>query len=724
MSIDNVQDITPRKQYVASGGQTVFPYDFPIFDDVDLVVDIDGVIKTITTDYTVSGAGDDNGGNVTLTVGATAGEIVTIYRDIPIERTSDIQQNGPLRSAAINDEFDRLTLVDQQLELATTRAIRVNVNDEADFADLELPSVTSRANKYLVFDANGIPTTSAGTGADSGLREDIASGSAGAVTFVDTVADMKALTGLVDGAVVVTKEYTSGNLGGGEYIYDSTLAVFDEVGAVDADTMPGGFKLRHNGFISVRQAGAVGDGVTNDKTAIRNAISFAETAGVRLISDPDAVHYLGAFSNSGDDPCFLIDFDGFVFDTNNCKFTATASTNIAQASTANQSIFKLQDASNVVLGDFRAEADTVDRTNTIGVVAVHVRNQAANSKNHKIGHISGLRLLSTITASSSNPALYRHSGLVADKLYNLSGYYNVNCADNIDDFSANISSDDIVRSYFVYGVKGHRAKIYSINHNKFTDVLIKRYEYNTKEIHVEYYAENDISSAASISIEHQNDTDNGTIEDVYIDLNVQKSNPANPTLNFVSFTNAGAVRATTNSVTNGIYIRGNTNSTTPTVIQSTISGTNNGENISRLSIARGLLAGLLDYKRFIMLDGSRKRMAISDATGGMSLKFNVSEFKFIPNVGLLTIYAADNATGSAAEFITSIRTVNFSVSSTGLVTINDDNVINNRIVGALGPTVSIPSGLSTFNLTVNINNYTGANRRVRGSLEVYSAFEM
>ena len=64
-SIDDVQDIAPRVQFVATGGQTVFAYPFPIFVDANLVVDIDGVVKVLTTDYTVSGAGAELGGNVT-----------------------------------------------------------------------------------------------------------------------------------------------------------------------------------------------------------------------------------------------------------------------------------------------------------------------------------------------------------------------------------------------------------------------------------------------------------------------------------------------------------------------------------------------------------------------------------------------------------------------------------------------------------------------------------
>jgi len=111
-----VGDITPRNQYTASSGQMDFTYSFPIFADSDLKVYIGDSLKTLTTDYTVSDAGTSSGGTVTLGNGASTGDIVTIYRDVPVSRTSDYQTGGDFLAETLNDDLDKLTMMVQQQE--------------------------------------------------------------------------------------------------------------------------------------------------------------------------------------------------------------------------------------------------------------------------------------------------------------------------------------------------------------------------------------------------------------------------------------------------------------------------------------------------------------------------------------------------------------------------------------------------------------------------------
>lgn len=138
MSIDNVQDLSPRVQYTALAAQTVFAYPFPIFAAGDLVVAVapnasaDAVVKLLTTDYIVTGAGNDNGGTVVFTSGQTAGAIVTIYRDIPFARNTDVAQNGPWLSVDYNDELDKIILMLQQLDANLLRTVRLSPTSTLD----------------------------------------------------------------------------------------------------------------------------------------------------------------------------------------------------------------------------------------------------------------------------------------------------------------------------------------------------------------------------------------------------------------------------------------------------------------------------------------------------------------------------------------------------------------------------------------------------------------
>lgn len=153
MSVDNVADIEPFVQYVATSSQTAFTYPFPIFEDADLLVYVNDTLMTLTTDYTVSGEGGDNGGTVTFVTGRTAGQVITIARDVAMERTTDFAQNGPRRSADINDELDRMTMYMQQLKRDLNRAVRIALTNAQDGDDLVLDGAFEE--KYLYVNSDG-----------------------------------------------------------------------------------------------------------------------------------------------------------------------------------------------------------------------------------------------------------------------------------------------------------------------------------------------------------------------------------------------------------------------------------------------------------------------------------------------------------------------------------------------------------------------------------------
>ncbi len=162
MGID-VEDITPRIQYVAAVGQTEFDYPFAIFSEADLVVSVDGALQALETDYTVEFGesedpeDEDTPGVITFVEAMAGGEIVTIVRDTAIERVTDAQQNGPWTSAGFNDELDKAFVIMQEQEARVGRALRIPMTAEVDSSDIELDPA-NYANKYLTFDSDGKPT--------------------------------------------------------------------------------------------------------------------------------------------------------------------------------------------------------------------------------------------------------------------------------------------------------------------------------------------------------------------------------------------------------------------------------------------------------------------------------------------------------------------------------------------------------------------------------------
>ncbi len=148
-----VTSATTRNDYVASSGQTVFPYTFTALADTDIKVLKNGVTLSLGGDYTLSGVGT-YGGNVTLLSGATTGDAIAIYLDMPLQRTVNYQNSGDFLALDVNGDFDALWLALQQSTTDIERTVR-RPDADAGTINMELPVAADRAQKLLAFDSNG-----------------------------------------------------------------------------------------------------------------------------------------------------------------------------------------------------------------------------------------------------------------------------------------------------------------------------------------------------------------------------------------------------------------------------------------------------------------------------------------------------------------------------------------------------------------------------------------
>ncbi|MEC7028228.1 MAG: glycosyl hydrolase family 28-related protein [Pseudomonadota bacterium] len=146
-------DVAPLVRYVADGEQTVYSYPFPIFASEDIAVYFDGAAQV--SGFTVGGAGQTSGGTVTFATAPTDGVVVTLERRLPLERLTDFLEGGDFSAQAINNELDFLIAAIQQVGSDQTGMLRYT-SDEAP-ATVELPTKTQRANKVLGFDGSGNP---------------------------------------------------------------------------------------------------------------------------------------------------------------------------------------------------------------------------------------------------------------------------------------------------------------------------------------------------------------------------------------------------------------------------------------------------------------------------------------------------------------------------------------------------------------------------------------
>ncbi len=156
-----IETETCKVTYTATSGLTAFPYTFKIFEDSDLVVmvrDADGDENTLTltTDYTVTGAGDDSGGTVTfLTAPYTtygSGSTVIIQSSIPYTQETDFLEGGRFSADTLEGVLDKNTRLIQQLKADTDRSLKLPLSSTAD---PNLPDPALNAGRLLRYNASG-----------------------------------------------------------------------------------------------------------------------------------------------------------------------------------------------------------------------------------------------------------------------------------------------------------------------------------------------------------------------------------------------------------------------------------------------------------------------------------------------------------------------------------------------------------------------------------------
>lgn len=147
-----------RVSYAGNGSTTAFSFPNKFLANGDLVVVLrvnsTGVetTKTITTHYTVTGAGAANGGTVTMVTAPASGETLIIYRDPTKTQTTDLVENDGLPAETVEATLDKLTMIAQRQQDLVERSVRLTDGFSASF-DTKLPTLLT-ANKALIINAD------------------------------------------------------------------------------------------------------------------------------------------------------------------------------------------------------------------------------------------------------------------------------------------------------------------------------------------------------------------------------------------------------------------------------------------------------------------------------------------------------------------------------------------------------------------------------------------
>lgn len=228
--------VSPIVRYVANGNQTDFMYPFPIFASEDLKVYFNGAPQY--SGFDVSDAGETAGGMITFDDAPAQDLIITLARELPLERITDFLEGGDFSAQAINNELDYLTGSLQQIDRSLSAMVRYDDNEFP--SNTSLPIRAQRAGKALGFDGNGDPVAVSLEG--SMAMPDYLLNATGAVTrgINDKLSESVSVKdfgakgdGLTDDTLAIQQafvSYDSVYLPSGNYLISGTITIGERQG--------------------------------------------------------------------------------------------------------------------------------------------------------------------------------------------------------------------------------------------------------------------------------------------------------------------------------------------------------------------------------------------------------------------------------------------------------------------------------------------------------------
>jgi hypothetical protein len=197
-----ITSTTIRSTYTGNGNTTAFATGFYFLANAHVKVYVEDVLKTLGTDYSLTGAGNPLGGTVTFNTAPASGHKILILRDTPLTQEVDYVANDAFPAETHEQALDKLTMLAQEMRSSggtLDRALRYPVTELSPYV-AELPAKADRSSKLLGFDANGQPVATSSTG--------VLPGSIGTTEL----ADLSVVTNKLANAAVTSAKIANGSV--------------------------------------------------------------------------------------------------------------------------------------------------------------------------------------------------------------------------------------------------------------------------------------------------------------------------------------------------------------------------------------------------------------------------------------------------------------------------------------------------------------------------------
>lgn len=142
-----VSSTTSRVSYSTNGSTTLFQFPYYFLEDEDLEVVLKNnstgaeTILVLTTNYTVTGAGNAAGGSITTLSTYASGYTLSIFRNPQVVQETDLEENDSLPAESLEKALDKLTMIAQRHDDLLERSVTLSDGTAAGSFDPTLPEV-------------------------------------------------------------------------------------------------------------------------------------------------------------------------------------------------------------------------------------------------------------------------------------------------------------------------------------------------------------------------------------------------------------------------------------------------------------------------------------------------------------------------------------------------------------------------------------------------------